>query len=157
MSNSDHRRRLLALGKTLRNGDALLDVEREFIGQALERIGSGEDANEVLQTKLKPGQKKKDIIDRQRISLILHWVHCAMYPDLSTNKQEMSLAEACELAQSTIVPVAKAVFPGAASIAYDPEYIQRCHSAPEYKHLRSLFRTEIDDDFPYSPQVEDPS
>ena len=141
----------------MRDGDGLLDAEREFIGQALERIGYGEDANDVLQTKLKPGQKEKDIIDRQRMSLILHWVHCAMYPDLSTNTQEMSLAEACELAQSTIVPVAKAAFTSAASIVYDPEYIQRCHSAPEYKHLRSPSRSDFDDDFPYSRQLDDPS
>jgi len=79
-----------------------------------------------------------------------------MYPDPSSEKQDISLAEACEKAQFTVVPLAKKMFPGADSITYDPEYLQRCHSAPEYAHLRSPFRSWIDDDFPYPQSFDDP-
>jgi len=156
MSELDNKRRLSRLAARLLNSGELLDAERTYLGVALSRIAAGEDANQVFAVVRARGQKKSDAPDRQRLSLILHWVHCAMFPEPDSTEQAMSLAEACERAVSEIVPLAKRLFPGADAHAYDVEYLIRCHGAPEYKHLRTDLRVWLDNDFPYPEPPKDP-
>jgi len=150
MSHLDNLRGLRLLGMTLYEGKALLDEEKKFLAIVLLRIARGEDANEVLGVKLRRGKKEKDVIARQRMSFILQMVECFMLPESDSQKQGMSLEEACYKAKDEIVPIAKKRYPGADKTRYTAGYIQRCHSSPEYKHMRSPIRTWADDDFPYA-------
>ncbi len=83
------------------------------------------------------------------MSLILHWVAGAIQPDPASHRRAMSIEAACELAVTTIVPVAKATFPGADNRQYDVEYIMRCWAEPDYAHMRSPDRGWLDTDYPY--------
>ena len=157
MSPEDQRRALLDLAYQLDGGADLADSHRQFLALALYRIATGEDANKVLSVRPTRGQKLTDAVDRRRMSLILHWVACAMHPDPNTGEKAMTLAEACEAAMNAIVPHAKVKFPGADNRKYDAEYIQRCSSESMYAHMRSPERGWFDPDFPYYtlPEVKD--
>ena len=149
MSYQDQKRRIRRLAQALEKGTSVDQLEMNFLIESLWQIGNGADANVALGVKLRKGQKNKDLIDRQRLSFILHWIQCAMYPDPGSEKQELSLAKACEKAELEVVPLAKQLYPGGSSHSYNAEYLERCHGAPEYKHLHTSVRTWIDDDFPY--------
>lgn len=131
----------------------------QFLSIAFYRISTGEDANKVFQVKLKPGQKLSDVTARRRLSVILHWIACAIDPDPDSKEKSTSVESACELAVQTIVPAAKRMYPGADDNNYEAEYLLRCWHAPEYAHLRSTERGWFDPDYPYyfSPDVKDPS
>jgi len=109
----------------------------------------------VLDATQQQGIKKNDAIAKQRMSFILQMVQCFMYPDPNSDEQDMTLEEACRKAKDEVVPVAKKLFPGKERRKYTAEYIQRCHSSPEYKHMRSPIRTWVDDDYPYDSSLED--
>jgi hypothetical protein len=159
MSHLDNQRRLLSLAAQLESDAALSEDQRRLLASALHRIGAGEDANEVLGVSLKRGQKLSDAIAKQRMSLILHWVAGAVQPDPESGGKSMSIEAACELAVETIVPVAKAAFPGADNRRYDVDYIMRCWSEPAYAHMRSPYRGWFDSDYPYRagpPRAQDP-
>ena len=150
MSYLDNLRGLRMLGMTLYEGKELLDEEKRFLAIALLRIARGEDANEVLRLKLGRGKKEKDVIARKRMSFILHIVECFMFPEPASKKQVMSLEDACYKAKNEIVPIAKRLYPGADKTRYTAEYIQRCNSSHDYKHMRSPLRRWTDEDFPYT-------
>jgi len=157
VSYADQQRWLLDLAVQLSQGKPLLAEQKRFLSLVLYRIGSGEDANTVLRARKKRGEKLSDVIAKRRMSLILHWVACAINPDPDSAKKVMSLTAACELATTTIVPFAKAMFPGADNREYNTEYIQRCWGNPKYAHMRSTERGWFDADFPYhvSREVKD--
>jgi hypothetical protein len=148
-SRRDIRRALNLLSQQIAAGaaDPLTDAQRTYLSAILFRISKGEDANEVLGLKRRRGNSEKDETARQRLSMILHWVAGQLNP--ADGGQALSLAAACELAQTTIVPAAKSMFPGADDTAYDVEYLMRRWHEPAYKHLRSPLRGPYDPDFPY--------
>ena len=150
MSHLDNLRGLRMLGMTLYEGKELLDEEKRFLAITLLRIAGGEDANEVLGVKLGRGKKEKDVIARQRMRYILQMVECFMFPEPASETQDMSLEDACYKAKNEIVPIAKKLYPGADRTRYTAKYIQRCHSSPDYRHMRSPLRSWTDDDFPYA-------
>ncbi len=158
MSPNDRRRILLVLSNQLRAGEELTDDQRSYLSSALYRIGNGEDANRVFDLALTRGETNAKFIARQRMSLILHWVAGAVAPDPTSTQKTLTLAQACEQAMTTIVPRAKAMFPGADDKQYDADYIQRCWSDPLYAHMRSTERGLYDSDFPYYEphDVKDP-
>ena len=148
MGYLDNRRMLDKLSLALYQGNELPE-EREYLVIALFRIATGEDANEVLGVKPTTGKSRRDAIARQRMSFILQMVECFMFPKPGSKEQEMSLDDACHKAKKEIVPIAKKLYPGADKTRYTAGYIQRCHSSPRYKHMRSEIRRWTDGDFPY--------
>ena len=157
MDKYDHMRMLLELAYQLDRNEELSIEERKYLAFALARIGKGEDANKVLNLKLARGEKESDAIAGRRMSMILHWVACAVIPDEDLEFKGMSIEKACELACETIVPIAKNFYPGADKTKYDAEYIKRSWSEPANAHMRSPERGWFDPDFPYYqlPQVKD--
>jgi hypothetical protein len=149
MSHEDHKRVLLDLARQLDAGEDLDVSQKKYLAIVFYRIASGEDANKVLGVKPTRGQKLSDVTDKRRMSMILHWVACAMNPEPDSGTGAMTLSEACVQAMDTIVPDAKAAFPGADDRSYDAEYIQRCWSDPAYAHMRSTKRGYFDMDLPY--------
>jgi hypothetical protein len=149
MSYLDNRRRLKMLGMALKTREGLLKEELQYLSAALIRIAQGEDANHVFGVKLQKGCKDKDVLARKRMSFILSFVQSYMYPNPDSNEQEMVLEDACVKAAEEIVPLARRLYPGDDQATYNSDYIQRCHSSPEYSHMRKPERTWLDDDFPY--------
>jgi hypothetical protein len=154
MSYFDNQRILRELGRQIESDAPLSDDQKRFLAIALYRIGTGEDANKVLGVRPQRGQKLSDVVARRRMSLILHWVAGAIEPDPESTSKPMSVEDACALAVTTIVPAAKAKFPGSDNRKYDVEYITRCWSEPAYAHMRSPDRGWFDPDFPYYPAPE---
>lgn len=150
MSYLDKRRALREIGIALSQRKTINDSDRKFLSFALLRIAAGEDANKVLGVRRGRGEKAKDIVSRKRMSFILHIVESIMYPFLDSDKQDMTLEDACIKAEVDFVPIAKKLFPGSDNTKYSADYIQRCHGAPEYKHMRSPLRNTRDTDFPYA-------
>ena len=157
MSHEDQIRVLFDLSRQLASGDSLTESQQQYLSTAFYKIASGEDANKVLGTRPNRGESLSALIARRRMSLILHWVAGAINPDPSTSERAMTVSEACAAAMTTIVPLAKEMFPGAENRIYDAEYIERCWSEPAYKHMRSTERGWFDQDYPFYelPQVKD--
>ena len=151
MNRYDHMRALLGLAHQLDRGEELSADQRNFLGIALYRIGTGEDANHAFNVQGGRGLKLADVIARRRMSVILHWVACAVDADAESGETAMSIEAACVEAIDSIVPVAKEAFPGADHCAYDADYIRQCWTDPKYAHMRSPMRSWYDPDFPYSP------
>jgi len=149
MNPEDARRRLAALAQRLSAGSNLTRAEKRTLAKVFNRIAEGEDANHVLGLKPRPGQRVANLVARQRMSLILHWVSGLVQPDPKTQKRTLSVEKACEMAVLAIVPVAKQVFPGADKSNYEAEYILRCWNEPAYAHMRSPYRQPDDLDHPY--------
>jgi hypothetical protein len=146
----DHRRALLDLAHRLGRGDELSTNERDFLCLALYRVGTGEDANHVFNVQGGRGLKLADVIARRRMSVILHWVACAVNADSEPGETVMSIEAACVEAVDSIVPLAKEAFPGADHCVYDVDYIRQCWTDPKFAHLRSPMRGWYDPDFPYA-------
>ncbi len=151
MNRFDHMRALLDLAHRLGRGDELSANERDFLSIALYRIGTGEDANVAFNVQRGRGLKLADVIARRRMSVILHWVACAVDADAESGETAMSIEAACVEAVGSIVPLAKEAFPGADHCVYDVDYIRQCWNDRKYAHMRSPMRGWLDPDFPYSP------
>lgn len=151
MNRYDQMRILGDLAQQLYRDKDLTPAQRDFLAIALYRISTGEDANKVFNVNGGQGFKLSDAIARRRMSVILHWVAGAMEPVVGSEKNFMTLDAACEEATSTIVPAAKAMFPGADGQKYDAEYIKKCWNSAAYRHMRSPDRSFYDPDFPYYP------
>ena len=156
MNHQDQRRRLRRLAQALDKGTSVDQLEMNFLKESLWQIGNGADANATLGLKSGRGQKVSDLVSRRRMSFILHTVECFMFPDPYSNEQKMTLEDACRKAKEEFVPIAKKLYPGADRTRYTAAYIQRCHSSPEYKHMRSPLRRLADDNSPYEEKIEDP-
>ena len=149
MSHLDKRRVLDALAAQLLRCEPISQEQSRYLGVAFWRIANGEDANNVLGVRPKKGQRQTGAVARQRMSLILHWIAGAIQPDPTGCERPLTIEQACELAMDSIVPAAKNAFPGADDCVYDAEYLMRCWSERENKHMRSSGRKFNDDDFPY--------
>jgi 3-oxoacyl-(acyl-carrier-protein) synthase len=147
MSHLDNRRILEALAHRLFRGEKLSEEEARFLGIVLGRIANGEDANKVLGVRPKKGQTESAAIARQRLSMILSWIAAQIEPD--ANGRRKSIEAACAAAVHSIVPAAKLMFPGDDERVYDHEYLMRCWSAPEYRHMRTSKRSFYNEDFPF--------
>jgi|688.fasta_scaffold1456403_2 hypothetical protein len=158
MSPEDHRRAYLDLASQLENGEDLTEDQKRWLAATFYRLANGEDARKVFSLVRESGQKLADVIARQRMSLILHWVATAIHPEQGGTQRAKTLAEACEEAVVVIVPTAKRMFPGRDDAQYDAEYIQRCWSDPRYEHMRKPNRTWFEPDYPFFqfPDVKDP-
>lgn len=149
MSHLDILRILNELSMQLFRKEPLSDQQSEYLCLVFMRIANGEDANIVLGTRPKRGNKNSDAIARERLSFILQWIACKIESHEGDVKNHMSIEKACELAIDSIVPFAKFLFPGAEDCNYDVEYLMRCWSEPKYKHMRSTKRQLYDEDFPF--------
>ena len=155
MSHTDPRRRLRRLAQALDKGESIDQLEMNFLIESLWQIGNGADANATLGIKSGRGQKVSDLVARRRMSFILHIVECFMFPDPNSDRQDMTLEQACIEVEKDFVAIAKRLYPGADKTKYTAEYIQRCHSSPKYKDMRSPWRRPTDDNSPYAEQIED--
>lgn len=149
MSYKDNQRILCALSAQLLGEESLSPEQSQYLGLTLHRISQGEDANHVLGVRPKKGQKTADALARQRMSFILHWIAGQVAADPDGDTKPISIEKACELAVDSIVPLAKRAFPGADNRNYSADYLARCWSAPENKHMRSPNRGFYDRDYPY--------
>lgn len=154
MNHLDHQRILRDLGLQLDRDEPLSEEQQRFLAIVFYRIGTGEDANKVLNVRPHRGERLSAVIARRRMSMILHWVADAIQPDPGASDKAMSVQAACELAVEMIVPVAKTAFPGVDDRKYEAEYIFRCWSDSAYAHMRSPDRGWFDPDFPYYPAPE---
>jgi hypothetical protein len=82
MSPRNQRKRFQALADQLRDVSRPLNkAQLLYLADVFERIGLGEDANDVLGLVYGPGRSEKDEIALEDRSLILHWMTCAMLPE----------------------------------------------------------------------------
>ena len=80
MNHLDHRRRLGYLAQRLLRNQPLTLAESKFLGDALSQISSGADANKVLRVARRRGQSDADALARKKLSMVMHWVACAIKP-----------------------------------------------------------------------------
>jgi hypothetical protein len=82
VSPRNQRKRFQALADQLRNNSSPLNEDQlDYLANAFERIGLGEDANTVLGLAYGPGRSEDKEISLEQRSLILHWMTCAMLSD----------------------------------------------------------------------------
>lgn len=97
MTLLDHHRRLRTIGRILLQNEQLSDEDREFLGNALVAISSGEDATAALEIKPHRGessfktQKRRNVRDKH----IFGWIATAIAPE-SEGGLGLSLKEAAK-------------------------------------------------------------
>lgn len=152
ISKKDPLKMLGLLADGLLGDGNLTESERHYLGNVLKQISAGVDANQAFDLKRGRGNSKTNETNRKRLSLIMMWI-AALYRDkdnLAEGEKPPTLEEVCTSAAQTVVPFAKALFPGADDRAYDPEYLMQCWHKPEYAHMRSPIRSPLDLDSPLS-------
>jgi hypothetical protein len=149
MSHEDQRRALLDLAYQLDCKEPLSDAQQAYLATVFYRIGSGEDANVVLQTRLMKGQKISDIDARKKMSFILHWIAGAIAEDDNANIPPISLEAALQKASTDVVPLANKIFGNVDQHAYDVDYLRTCWKSSKYAHIKSPDRGYFDSDNPY--------
>ena len=143
MNHLDRRRILKVLARQMERGEQLTEAQLNYLGQALARIGNGEDANVVLGVRATRGQSDKDAISRQKHSLILHWMAGAI-----DGPDGVNVMRASEQAMDQIVPLAHKTFGNPDNSVYDAEYLRKMWY--ENTEMQKLDRNVFDHAFPYS-------
>lgn len=145
MNHLDHRRWLGYLAQRLLRNQPLTLAESKFLGGALSRISSGADANKVLGVARRRGQSDADALARKKLSMVMHWVACAIKP---VDDELPGLGYTINQALEEAVTVARALFQVDGD-RYDAEYLRKCWYAKDKAHMHKLNRTNLDSDSPY--------
>lgn len=136
MNPIDHRKNWIAFVHQLRAKQALQPEQFEHLAKVFGDILNGVDANEALGLKYARGNNPDKAIARQKISLVLHWVSCAIAP-LSEDGLGMSLAAAFESASVAFE-----------EFGYSPEQIEKYWYQKDKAHMQDVYRTHYDKDSP---------
>lgn len=81
MFPSEQLKRFQAFADQIRSGLPITEEQRAYLEDVFDRLGAGEDANEVMGLTYGPGKRRSDEIALQQRFLILHWMRCAMTPE----------------------------------------------------------------------------
>ena len=120
-------------------------AESKFLGDALSQISSGANANKVLGVARRRGQSDADALARKKLSMVMHWVACAITP---VDDEFPGLGYTLNQALEEATNVARALFKVDGE-QYDVEYLRRCWYAKDKAHMQNVRRTNLDGDFPY--------
>lgn len=134
MNPFDIRKRLAAFADKLENKTALNDEEHSYLSNVFRRVADGEDANKVLGVSFMRGQSVNDAIGRQKLSMLLHWVACAIDADTGLG---YTLEEALEVAHKEF------------DYPHDLDYLRK--KWYEHKAMQSTSRYWSDPDSPFQP------
>ena len=145
MNHLDHRRRLGYLAQRLLRNQTLTLAESKFLGDALSQISSGADANKVLGVARRRGQSDADALARKKLSMVMHWVACAITP---VDDELPGLGYTLDQALKEATNFARALFKVKGD-QYDAQYLRKCWYARDKVHMHKLSRTNLDSDFPY--------
>jgi len=145
MNHLDHRRRLGYLAQRLLRNQPLTLAESKFLGGALSQISSGADANKVLGVARRRGQSDADALARKKLSMVMHWVACAITP---VDDELPGLGYTLNKALEEAVKIARALFQVDGD-QYDASYLRKCWYAKDKAHMHNVIRTDRDADLPY--------
>jgi hypothetical protein len=143
VNHLDRQRILRVLARQIERGEQLSAAQLNYLGKAFARIGNGEDANRVLGVRATRGKSDKDAISHQKHSLILHWMAGAI-----DGPDGLSVSQACEIAMTTLVPLAHEIFGNPDNSVYDAEYLRKMWY--ENTEMQKLDRNVFDHAFPYN-------
>ena len=137
MNPIDHRKNWITFTHQLRAKKALQPEQFEHLAKVFEDILNGVDANEALGLKYARGNSPDKATARQKISLVLHWVSCAIAPE-SEDGLGMSLAEAFEAAADAFE-----------QFGYPPEQIEKYWYHKDKLHMHNEEQGHFDQDSPF--------
>ena len=136
MNPLDTRKRLAGFAKQLKAGKTITKEQTQYLVNVFERISQGEDANRVLDVTYSRGRSEKDALARQSLSMIFHWVACAIETDPMTG-QKILLEDALEQAHKLF------------KYKHDLKYLR--DKWYEHKPMQSPLRTWSEPDSPFYP------
>ena len=136
MNPLDRRKHLAAFAKELKAGKPITKEQTQYLVNVFERISKGEDANRVLGVAYSRGRSEKDALARQKLSMIFHWVACAIKTDPTTSR-ELSLEDALQQAHKLF------------KYKHDLKYLR--DKWYEHKPMQSPLRTWSESDSPFHP------
>ena len=143
MNPADFRKNLAAFAKQMQQKKGLTDLQFEYLASTFQRIASGEDANKVLGLNYGAGNGPNKERSRQKMSLVLHWIACAIQP-----QERGGLGYTLEKACVEAGDFARTTFDVKGSEKYDADYLKKCWHNPDYAHMRSPTRDHFDPDSP---------
>jgi hypothetical protein len=139
----DYRKNLAAFVLQMQQKQGLTDLQFKYLAEAFKKIVAGEDANKVLGLNYSAGNGPNKALTRQKMSLVLHWIACAIEP-INRDGLGYTLEKACVEAQT----LAQTLFGVSGSEQYDASYLKKCWYKPENAHMRSPTRNHFDPDSP---------
>lgn len=144
---TEQRKRFLALATQLRTGTPLTQDQTRYLTDAFERIGNGENADEVLHLKRRKGQSTTAEQRRRTMSLVFAQVAHYIAPKEGRPPGEgLALQEAME----RVAPLAKGLFGKHEDPdSYSVEYLLKCWHDSSYAHMKTTLRTPLDPDSPF--------
>lgn len=140
MNPLDHRKNWIAFTHQLREKKPLSDEQFEYLDMVFTKILNGCDPKEALGLKYSRGTSEKDAISRQKISIVLSWVACAIEPlekDGEPWGSGLTLEEAFVQAET--------LFP---SFGYSADTIRKYWYSSDKSHMQSPERFFSDPDSP---------
>lgn len=143
MNPTDYRKNLAAFAVQMQQKQGLTDLQFEYLANAFKKIAAGDDANKVLGLNYSAGNGPSKERARQNISLVLHWIACAIEPT-----ERDGLGYTLEKACAEAVEIARTIFGVKGSEKYDADYLKKCWHNPDYAHMRSPTRDHFDRDSP---------
>lgn len=152
MNPSDIKKRIAYYASELRQGRQLEPEASVALGDILEHIANGVDANKALGVAYSRGKSESDDIARRHLSLVFWWISCAIDQPIPL-QPPYSLEEAFEMGSVLM----KKLTETEDSDKYDVSYIKKCWYDPRYRHLKNPTRTIWEDDSPLDiPKVNNP-
>ncbi len=143
MNPADYRKNLAAFAQQMQQKKPLTESQFEYLANTFTKISAGEDANKVLGLNYSAGNGPSKERARQKISIVLHWIACAIEP-IERDGLGYTLEKAC----AEGVEIARKTFGVKGSEKYDASYLKKCWYNPEYAHMRSPNRDPFDPDSP---------
>jgi len=145
MNHLDHRLRLGYLAQRLLRNQPLTLAESKFLGGPRMQKKNGADANKVHGVARRRGQSDADALARKKLSMVMHWVACAIKP---VDDEMPGLGYTLNQALEEAAKFARALFQVDGD-QYDASYLRKCWYAKDKAHMHNVIRTDRDADLTY--------
>lgn len=143
MNPHDTKKRIAYYAAELKQGNQLEPNAYRALGNILEQIANGVDANEAFGLTYSRGKSESDDIARRHLSLVFWWISCAIDQPPAL-QPPYSLEEAFEVGSDIMRKITKTED----TDKYDVSYIKKCWYDPRYQHLKKPTRTIWEENSP---------
>lgn len=147
MNPRDIKMRIAYYASELRQGKQLQPDVSMALGDILEQIANGIDANKAFGLAYSKGKSESDDIARSQLSLVLWWISCAI-DQQPPEQPSYNLEEAFEVGSDMMRKLTKTEH----TDKYDVSYIKKCWYDPKYQHMKKTTRTIWEENSPLENQ-----
>ena len=155
MTPEDQKKRFRAFAKQLENGHPPTKEQTEYLIHLFRGIGTGRDPARILGLTYGDGKSKQDEISRVIMDFVMHWIACAIEPDVDQNGKPIKPYSMFKAFQEGS-RIAKHLSGTEKPDAYDPTYIRKVWYERKKQGKVRAVRSAFDTDSIYEYATPDP-